>query len=158
EQAERMREANLVREDDLVAFAVAVSGGAPFADAVHGDDGGLVEGRWKERAGGVRLVMVGEDVAALVLAAESLIHLARQMQLFLQPHRQRHAERAITRRRERQIGLQQALELLQRLVVEADVAQFAWRNAGFGEAIVDRVDGEAGIMLDAREAFFLRGG
>ena len=49
-----------------VAAANADAGRGPFADAVERQNRGLVKRRGKERAGGVRLVMIGEDEAALV--------------------------------------------------------------------------------------------
>jgi len=65
-----VREADLVRQFDAIAAADANAGGGPLADAVEGDDGGLVERRRKERAGGVRLVVIGKDVAATIGPAE----------------------------------------------------------------------------------------
>ena len=51
------------------------------------------------------------------------------------------------RGRERQIGLEQALEFQERLVVEDDVVDVVERDAGLVEAIGDRVLGKAGIAL-----------
>lgn len=44
EQTKRMREMNLPHDLDLVAATEADGGGGPFADPVHGQDHGLVEG------------------------------------------------------------------------------------------------------------------
>ena len=84
EQAQRVRKAQLVRERDAVAAADAEAGRGPFADAVEREDGRLVERRGKERAGGVRLVVLGED-AALGDSCRSSprCDLARQVQLLL---------------------------------------------------------------------------
>ena len=79
----------------------------------------------------MRFVVIGEDVATCVSAAQPSTHLARQMQLLLQPQRHRLPERAIAGRRERQVGFQQSLELRQRLVVEADVVQVSGREPAF---------------------------
>ena len=61
--------------------------------------------------------------------------------------------------REGQIGLQQPLELQQRLVVEADVVEIARASRpGLGQAVVDGVLRKPGVVLLAGEAFFLGGG
>ena len=54
-----------------VAAAVAERRGRPLADAVERQDGGLVERRREKRAGRVRLVMIGEDDAAVVLRRQA---------------------------------------------------------------------------------------
>jgi hypothetical protein len=51
-----------------------------------------------------------------ILAQQALLE-----QLFLEPERDRHLERAEAPRRERNIGLEQPLEFQERLVVEGDV-------------------------------------
>ncbi len=61
----------------LVAAADAEAGRGPFADAVEGQDGRLLEGRGEEGAGRVRLVVLGEDdTGPLYLPPSSLSHLA----------------------------------------------------------------------------------
>ena len=76
----------------------------------------------------------------------------------LQPERDRHAERAEAARREGEVGLEQPLELQERLVVEDDVVDVAELDAGLGQAVVDRVRGKARIVLLAGEALLLRRG
>ena len=56
-----MREADLLEDLDLAPGAVAVGGGGPLADAVHGEDRGLLEGRVEEGARGVRAVVLAEE-------------------------------------------------------------------------------------------------
>src|SRR5262249_2948973 len=58
-------------------------------------------------------------------------------------------------RRECQIGLEQALELEEGLVVENDVVHVLDRDAAGGEAIVDRPGGKIGIVPLARKPLFL---
>ena len=58
-------------------------------------------------------------------------------------------------RGERQVGLQQALELDQRLVVEADVAEIAESDPAFAQAVAHRVDRESRIVLLPGEALLL---
>ena len=60
--------------------------------------------------------------------------------------------------REGQIGLDETVELQQRLVVEDDVVELLDLEAGLLQAVVRRVRREAVVVLDAREALFLRGG
>ena len=77
-------------------------------------------------------------------------------QLLLDPDRQGVPERREATRREGEVGLEQALELQERLVVEGDVIDVLGRDSGRLEAIARGVDREAGIVLLAREAFLLR--
>ena len=89
------------------------------------------------------------------------LHLVAQQrlleQLLLQPQRHGHAERVEAPRREGEIGLEQPLELQERLVVEGDVVDVAELHADMVEAVLHRVLGEAGIVLLAGEALLLRG-
>jgi hypothetical protein len=55
------------------------------------------------------------------------------------------------------IGFQQSLELEEGLVVERDLIHLGKRNAGLGQAIVQRVERKSGVVLLAREALFLCG-
>src|SRR6185436_4891856 len=110
EQAQRMRESQLALELHLVAPAEAPARRRPFADAVEGHHRGFIERRRKERAAGVRFVVLGEDAAALVLAVEALADLAWDVELLAQPERHRPHERGKALRRVREVGLEQALE------------------------------------------------
>ena len=58
----------------------------------------------------------------------------------------------------REVGLEQAVELEERLVVEADVVQVFRPEAPFPEAVFHRPGRELGIVLPAREPLFLGGG
>ena len=53
------------------------------------------------------------------------------------------------------VGLEQPLELQERLVVERDGLQVRVLQSGFGEYVSSRVDREVGIVPLAREPFFL---
>ena len=125
EQPERVRKLHLLRQLDRVAAADADRGRRPLADAVERQDGGLVERAREERAGGMALVVIREDDRRLDACAQALPDDRGQMQLLLQPDRHRHAEALEARRREREVGLEQPLELAQRLFVERDVVEIA---------------------------------
>ena len=58
-----MGERDVVDQPDPVALADSEGGRAPFADAVEGEDGRPFERAGEEGAGGVGLVVVGEDQA-----------------------------------------------------------------------------------------------
>ena len=58
-----MGKCEVVGQLDAVALANAEGGRAPFADAVQGEDRGLVEGAGEEGAGGVAFVVIGEERA-----------------------------------------------------------------------------------------------
>src|SRR5918912_816608 len=76
-------------------------------------------------------------------------------QLLARPYRDGFGERAESARRKGQIGLQQALELEERFVVEDDVIEFLDREAASREAVIDGSGGKIGIVPFAREALFL---
>ena len=87
----------------------------------------------------MRFVMVRKDVAPLVSVVQPTIHLARQVQLLLEPQRQRLPERTVARRGIGEVRFQQPFEFRQRLVVEADVIELVGTQPGFGQAVVDGV-------------------
>jgi hypothetical protein len=118
-----VREAQLVGERDPVALAGAEGRRRPFADAVQGEDRRALERRGEEGARGVGLVVLGEDEPAAEPAAQAAAQLPRQVELGLEPERHRPAERGEAPRRVGEVGLEQALELQDRLVVEADVVE-----------------------------------
>ena len=95
-------------------------------------------------------------------SARELLQLVAQQllleQLLAQPQRHRHAEGAEAARREGEIGFEQPLEFQERLVVEHDVIDVVEPRSCRLQAIGDRVVRETGIVLLAREAFFLRRG
>ena len=75
-----------------------MAGGRPLADAVEGQDRGLLERDGKERAGGVAFVMLGEDKRCARRPSRSLAqHAAGMMQLVLEPDRHGQAEAAKAR-------------------------------------------------------------
>jgi hypothetical protein len=155
-----VREVDLLQHLELVALAVAQRRGRPFADAVHAEDRGLLIGRREERRGGMALVMLAEQQALLPVEVRlPLLHLVAQQrlleQLLLQPQRHGHAEGVEAARGEGEIGLEQPLELEERLVVEGDVVDVRQLDAGRVETVVHRVLREAGIVLLAGEALFL---
>ena len=157
QETEGVREAQLLHHLETIAPAHGDRAGGPLADAVQGEDGRLLEGRREERAGPVRLVVGHEDVLALVRAREPLVELARHEELLLEPEGQAHQEQLEARRRVRDVGLEDAVELEERLVVEGDEVEVRSLDAGLLEAVVDRVLGERVVVLLARETLFLRG-
>ena len=56
-----MRELDVVDQAEAIPLADAEGRRGPLADAVEGQDRGVLEGRGEERAGGVALVVIGED-------------------------------------------------------------------------------------------------
>jgi hypothetical protein len=80
------------------------------------------------------------------------------MQLGLQPERHGHHEALQALRREGEIRFDQAVELLQRLVIKGDVIEVFDLDGTFTQAVVDRVLGELVIVFDASEPLFLCGG
>src|SRR6185503_17889648 len=109
------------------------------------------------------LVMLAEQEALLPVEVRlPLLHLVAQQglleQLLLQPQRHGHAEGVEAARREGEVGLEQPLELQERLVVRGGVVDVGQLDAGLAEAVVDRLLREGRVVLLAGEALFLSGG
>ena len=77
-----MRKALLVSELDFVSRSRTDRRGGPFPNSINGEDRRLFERTREERARRVRFVMFEKHVTASKLAAQSFVHLARQMELF----------------------------------------------------------------------------
>src|SRR4029079_15834156 len=124
---------------------------------------GAVERRREVRARGVAEVMLGKKQALVPIDArfeilQFLEQRAALEELVLHPDRQRGAKRREALRREGEIGLEQPLELEERLVVDRDEVDLGRPRARRLQARGDRVVREARVVLLAREALFLRGG
>src|SRR4029453_10755068 len=104
------------------------------------------------------LMMLGEEDLALETVEHRLVQeQAPREELVFQPDRHGGEERSKSARRDAEVLLEQALELEQRLVVEADVVELASRQARLTEAVGRGPSGKPGVVLLAGEALFLRG-
>jgi len=126
--------------------------------AVERQNGRLVVRRREERARRVRFVVFREDVSTAILASQGLVHDPRQEQLLPHPQRHAHQEELESTRRVRDVGLQQPLELQERLVVERHVVDLLGGDARLAQAVFDRMRRESMVVLLACEAFLLRRG
>ena len=87
------------------------------------------------------MVFREDDLASV--PRERARDLAGQMELLPRPERGELQERSEASRGVGQVGLEQALELQERLVVESDVVEGFWSYLRLVEAIPDRMDGKA---------------
>ncbi len=158
EQAERVGELDVIEQADAVPLANADRRRAPLAHPVEGDDRRLVEGAGEERAGGMAFMVVGEDQPCPGRPTDSLPQGPPHVQLLLEPDRHGQPEAPKPARRVRQIGLDQPLELGQRLVVERDVVEVQGIQAPLFQAVGDRLPRHRGIVLLPREPLLLRRG
>src|SRR5262245_40285156 len=152
----------LLKDGEIVAATETHGHGRPLADSVHGQHRRLLERRWEKGGGRVTLMMLREQELFFPVATPGeLSQFVTQKllleQLLAQPQRDRHAERSKAGRRERQIGLQQAFELEERLVIEHDIVDVVQSGSCGLQAVAERVMREAGIVLLAREALLLGG-
>ena len=96
QQAERMREVDLLEDFELVAVANSGRRRRPFADAVHGEHRRILIRRGVERRSRVAQMMLAEQkLLAVELGRERLQLVGEQAlleQLLLQPERDRHLE------------------------------------------------------------------
>ncbi len=157
QESKRVRKPQFAEDVELVAAADADRRGGPFADAVDRHHRRFFERRRIERRRRVRLVMFAEqDLAGVAL--EMAGDLVRQPQLAAKPQRHRHDVGAQAARRGSDVGLQQPLELQQRLFIKTDEIELPGGNASLAQAIRHRVRGKRRIVLLAGEALFLRRG
>src|SRR5205823_7341270 len=111
----------------------------------------LVERRREEGARRVRFVVLGvEDVAVV---AKALPQLPIDEQLFFDPEWAGLEERGEPSGRDSEIGLQDPLEIEQRLIIVRKEIELASPESAGGEAVVDCVRRERRITLLAGEAF-----
>ena len=163
-----MRKVDFLQHGEVMPLAEAEGRGRPFADTVDGQHRRRLEGRGVKGAGRMALMMLGKQQSALevlhldpgvgvcgdlfqLLAQEAFLE-----QLLLHPDRHGGAERLEAFRREGEIGLQEALELQERLVVERDMVDLGQRQPAFRQAVAHRLVRKAAVMLDPGEALLLR--
>ena len=96
------------------------------------------------------LPVVGGGVGLELLLQQGLLE-----QLLPEPQRNGHGEGSEPAGGEGQVGLQEALELEEGLVIEDDVVHLSEAASARLKAILDRMAGEARVVLLSREAFFL---
>ena len=154
---ERMGEHHLLPDVDLVAASDAPGARHPLTHAVHGQDGGFVEGRAQKRAGGVRQVMFAEQ-NLVGRNAQLRGDLRADPQLVDHPGDHRLAKDLVRLRIGLQHGHQDAVELAEGLLVEDDVVQVAGLDARALQAELDGLVGKVEVVLDAAEALFFGGG
>ena len=157
QQPERIGPVQLFEQGDIVAASYAHGGGGPLPNAVHGENRGLFEGRRKKRTCRMRLVVLGVPDFPLV-SSQCPADVPLHKELLLHPQRTGHAERSEALRGDTQVGFENALELEQRLVVEADVREVGGLDARRRETMGDGLTGKRGVSLLATEALFLRRG
>ena len=134
-----MREVLLGVDRQLAALPHAPGGRRPLAHAVDGQERSPLEGRREKRAGGVALVVLGEQnrrLEGLIVGAEPQVgdsQLALDVvggpELALEPLRHGAQKDRPAARRERERGLEDPLEGHERLVVERDRIQIRRRDA-----------------------------
>ena len=117
-QPQGMGKVDHMREIDLGALTRAKAGSGPLADPIECHDRGPIEGTGKKGAGGMGLVMFYEDVPALILSAQCVIHLLGQVQFLPEPHRQTLEELGETAWSKGQVGLQESFKAKQGFLVE----------------------------------------
>ncbi len=110
----------------------------------------------------MRQVVLGEEhLLRDLLARAKRLQLFREEvleeKLLAQPQGHGHPEALEPPGGEGDIGLEQALELQERLVVEGDEIDVLEGAAGLPQAVAHRLGGEARVVLLAREALLLRG-
>src|SRR6266852_5552979 len=102
------------------------------------------------------LVMLGKEEAPLPVVGGGIgleLFLQQRLlkQLLPEPQRNGLGERGESARSESQVGLQEALELEERLVIEDDMVHLSEAASALSKAILDRMAREARVVLLPRE-------
>src|SRR6478752_4808002 len=149
-----MRKREVICERNPVPRASAQCGRAPLADAIDCQDGRVVERTRKEGARRMAFVVVGINDRRLDVTQGAANRLSYE-QLLSEPDRQRCGKTWEASGREREVSLEEALELAQRLLVERDVVEIARLEMRFAQAVIDGARWKRSVVLFAREPFFL---
>jgi hypothetical protein len=162
EQADAVGKVDLALQVQGVAAADGDRGGGPFSHPIHGQHDGFMEWRGEEGGGRVALVVLGKQELCTDLAArrelrQRLLQVLLLEQLLLDPQWDRPAEGGKAARRVGKVGLEQPLELDQRLLEEHDVVDLIEVDLARRKAVADRLGRKAGVMALACEAFLLGG-
>jgi hypothetical protein len=159
EQAQGVWKGELFQELETAPLPDADRRGRPLADPVHREDGRLRERRGVEGARRVGLVVLGEvDPLRLgkTAARERLPDPGLDPELLAHPQGQGPQEGPQPRGGDREVGLEDPMELQDRLVVEGHRIRRAAPR--LGQAVADGIDREVLVVLHAGEALLLRGG
>src|SRR5262245_14053959 len=151
-----MRKLKMVLQLERVAAADAPGRGGPLANAIERENGGLLERARKECAGGVTLVMIHEEERCARLRRKAAADHSAHHEFLAQPDWHRHHEAADSTGRERQLSLEQPLELQQRFVVKGDEIELVRGEPRLFQAIGRSMFRKSRIVLLTRETFLLR--
>ena len=106
----------------------------------------------------MRLMVMGkENPAAGRQVRKFVTNRLSQIQFLIQPGRHRPQEAFQPQRRDGQRGFQQPRELRDGFVIKDDRVQVGGEQSGVLEAKPDRAERKPLVILEAREAFLLRG-
>ena len=162
QHAERVWEVDLPLRCQALALAKPDRGRGPLPYPIHAQDRRALERAREESRGGMGLMMLGEHQARKFFdlapsdRGELVAQEFFQVKLFFEPDRHCGQERAKAARRIGEIGLEQAVELKQWLVVEDDVVDLLQRNLAFGKTVLGRMCRKPRIVLLARKSLLLR--
>src|SRR6266550_5117570 len=133
----------------LVASADRDRRRCPFADAIHCQHGRALEWRRKKCACRVTEVMLRKQQALVPVDGRCRSDSSKLphehgflKQLLRQPQRKRRRKAREPARRERHVGLEQPIELEERLLIEDDVIEIGGLNMILREAITQRIPGK----------------
>ena len=151
-----MRKVQFAQDFGPVAAGDAVAGGRPFAHAVDCQKCRLRKRGRKKGRGRVRFVVFRENNFAIAaeFTPDQLLH----PDPFPDPERDGHEKTFQAERRIREITVQNAVELEERLFVERHKVEVADFEAAFSQAVLDCILRETGVVFLAREPFLLGGG
>jgi len=154
EEAERIGEADFLREAELRSFPIPDGCRRPFTHPVDRDDRGIWEARAEVRRGGMGFVVFGEEERPLIL--QFFADDVGNPELLRHPLLHRTVVGEETSRPDLEVCPEDALELEERLLVEDDCREILGRYPRKFQGVIDRVFGECFVVLLPRVALLLR--
>ncbi len=103
-------------------------------------------------------VVLCEDITAVVLVLQGLVHFPRQMELMAQPQGHSHQKLPETKRGISDVGFEEPFEFQQRLLIEDNIIKLFGSDVPGLEAILNGVYRELVIVLFSCESFLLGSG
>ena len=135
QEPQRVREANFFLYRELIVTTGENRSCDPFAHSIHGQDRSFFERRGKEGGCSVAEMVLGKTqplgpIAFAKALFQSISDHRLLKQFVLKPNRKRCCKASESSWGKREIGLEYALKLEERLVVEDDVINLLWPQAG----------------------------
>jgi hypothetical protein len=151
-----MREFDLSNYLKLISLSDTEAVGSPLTNPIDRENSRVLVWRWIEGGPCVALMVLSEKY--LTFVSELTLDRIRDPKLVFEPHRKRSRVRGEPLGSGCKVGLQEALKLEDRLIVESDVINVVDRQSLRLQTVLGRVLRKLWVMLLPGPPLLLRGG